>query len=158
MLKIGRAIPSLFDSQESASTNNYHLTVPTPEVSQRIQTAHPGGRQVMLHYLLPWMNNVELVDFKPTARRPEDCGSGEDEEDVHEREIMMVNSRRWLRGEGWGSPRATTMVLNNLMFMTAKVRQIHVMINVRFTKCWDNELIMKWFYFYSMGMSLLGQR
>lgn len=101
--------------------NNNALIVPTPEVSQRIQTAHPGGRQVMLHYLLPWMNNVELVDFKPTARRPEDCGSGEDEEDVHEREIMMVNSRRWLRGEGWGSPRATTMVLNNLMFMTAKV-------------------------------------
>ena len=96
----------------------------TPEVSQRIQTAHPGGRQVMLHYLLPWMNNVELVDFKPAARRPEDCGSGEEDEDVHEREIMMVNSRRWLRGEGWGSPRATTMVLNNLMFMTAKVRRL----------------------------------
>lgn len=70
------------------------------------------------------MNNVELVDFKPAARRPEDCGSGEDGEDgedSHEREMMMVNSRRWLRGEGWGSPRATTMVLNNLMFMTAKV-------------------------------------
>lgn len=97
------------------------VTVHTAEVSQRIQTAHPGGRQVMLHYLLPWMNNVELVDFKPAARRPEDCGSGEDDEDVRERENMMVNSRRWLRGEGWGSPRATTMVLNNLMFMTAKV-------------------------------------
>ena len=76
-----------------------------------------------MHYLLPWMNNVELVDFKPTIRRPEDCDGGEDEEDAHEREIMMVNSRRWLRGEGWGSPRATTMVLNNLMFLTAKVRQ-----------------------------------
>lgn len=93
----------------------------TSEVSQRIQTAHPGGRQVMLHYLLPWMNNVELVDFKPAARRPEDCGSGEEDEESHEREVMMVNSRRWLRGEGWGSPKATTMVLNNLMFMTAKV-------------------------------------
>lgn len=97
-----------------------HVSFLTPEISQRIQTAHPSGRQVMLHYLLPWMNNVELVDFKPAARRPEDCGSGEDDEDAHERE-MMVNSRRWLRGEGWGSPRATTMVLNNLMFMTAKV-------------------------------------
>ncbi|MGH0138660.1 UNVERIFIED_CONTAM: hypothetical protein FKN15_031916 [Acipenser sinensis] len=82
------------------------------EVSQRIQTAHPAGRQVMLHYLLPWMNNIELVDFKPSARRQE-----EEEEDRE----MMVNSRRWLRGEGWGSPHATTMVLNNLMFMTAKV-------------------------------------
>lgn len=99
------------------------------EVSQRIQTAHPGGRQVMLHYLLPWMNNVELVDFKPVARRPDDCGSGEEDEESHEREIMMVNSRRWLRGEGWGSPKATTMVLNNLMFMTAKVKpQSHLLL------------------------------
>ncbi|XP_058853378.1 protein furry homolog-like isoform X4 [Acipenser ruthenus] len=86
------------------------------EVSQRIQTAHPAGRQVMLHYLLPWMNNIELVDFKPSARRQEE---DEEEEEEEDRE-MMVNSRRWLRGEGWGSPHATTMVLNNLMFMTAK--------------------------------------
>ncbi|XP_064005312.1 protein furry homolog-like isoform X1 [Pogoniulus pusillus] len=88
------------------------------EVSQRIQTAHPAGRQVMLHYLLPWMNNIELVDLKPlpTIRRPEE---DEEEDPLKDRE-MMVNSRRWLRGEGWGSPQATAMVLNNLMYMTAK--------------------------------------
>ncbi|XP_010147196.1 PREDICTED: protein furry homolog-like, partial [Eurypyga helias] len=87
------------------------------EVSQRIQTAHPAGRQVMLHYLLPWMNNIELVDLKPlpTIHRQE-----EDEEDSLKDREMMVNSRRWLRGEGWGSPQATAMVLNNLMYMTAK--------------------------------------
>ncbi|KAM6076706.1 protein furry homolog-like isoform 3-T3 [Chlamydotis macqueenii] len=87
------------------------------EVSQRIQTAHPAGRQVMLHYLLPWMNNIELVDLKPlpTIRRQD-----EDEEDPLKDREIMVNSRRWLRGEGWGSPQATAMVLNNLMYMTAK--------------------------------------
>ncbi|XP_014801041.1 PREDICTED: protein furry homolog-like [Calidris pugnax] len=87
------------------------------EVSQRIQTAHPAGRQVMLHYLLPWMNNIELVDLKPlpTIRRQDE----EEEDSLKDREIM-VNSRRWLRGEGWGSPQATAMVLNNLMYMTAK--------------------------------------
>uniref|UniRef100_A0A672ZQD1 Furry homolog, like n=1 Tax=Sphaeramia orbicularis TaxID=375764 RepID=A0A672ZQD1_9TELE len=112
---------SYYQLSEELARTYPELTLPIfSEVSQRIQTAHPGGRQVMLHYLLPWMNNVELVDFKPVARRPEDCGSGEEDEDLHDREIMMVNSRRWLRGEGWGSPRATTMVLNNLMFMTAK--------------------------------------
>ncbi|XP_063321968.1 protein furry homolog-like isoform X5 [Pelmatolapia mariae] len=112
---------SYYQLSEELARTYPELTLPIfSEVSQRIQTAHPGGRQVMLHYLLPWMNNVELVDFKPTPRRPEDCCSGEDDEDVQDREIMMVNSRRWLRGEGWGSPRATTMVLNNLMFMTAK--------------------------------------
>uniref|UniRef100_I3J4N3 Furry homolog, like n=1 Tax=Oreochromis niloticus TaxID=8128 RepID=I3J4N3_ORENI len=112
---------SYYQLSEELARTYPELTLPIfSEVSQRIQTAHPGGRQVMLHYLLPWMNNVELVDFKPTPRRPEDCCSGEDDEDVQDREVMMVNSRRWLRGEGWGSPRATTMVLNNLMFMTAK--------------------------------------
>ncbi|XP_068175819.1 protein furry homolog-like isoform X3 [Antennarius striatus] len=112
---------SYYQLSEELARTYPELTLPIfSEVSQRIQTAHPGGRQVMLHYLLPWMNNIELVDFKPAARRPEDCGSGEDDEDSQEQEIMMVNSRRWLRGEGWGSPRATTMVLNNLMFMTAK--------------------------------------
>ncbi|NXA24226.1 FRYL protein, partial [Ibidorhyncha struthersii] len=87
------------------------------EVSQRIQTAHPSGRQVMLHYLLPWMNNIELVDLKPlpTIRRQD-----EDEDDSLKDREIMVNSRRWLRGEGWGSPQATAMVLNNLMYMTAK--------------------------------------
>ncbi|TKC51109.1 hypothetical protein EI555_008533, partial [Monodon monoceros] len=87
------------------------------EISQRIQTAHPSGRQVMLHYLLPWMNNIELVDLKPlpTARRHD-----EDEDDSLKDRELMVTSRRWLRGEGWGSPQATAMVLNNLMYMTAK--------------------------------------
>ncbi|XP_065489240.1 protein furry homolog-like isoform X3 [Caloenas nicobarica] len=87
------------------------------EVSQRIQTAHPAGRQVMLHYLLPWMNNIELVDLKPlpTIRRQD----ADEEDSLKDREVM-VNSRRWLRGEGWGSPQATAMVLNNLMYMTAK--------------------------------------
>ncbi|XP_069487793.1 protein furry homolog-like isoform X2 [Ambystoma mexicanum] len=86
------------------------------EVSQRIQTAHPAGRQVMLHYLLPWMNNIELVDLKPlpTIRRHH-----EEEESLKDRELM-VNCRRWLRGEGWGSPQATALVLNNLLYMTAK--------------------------------------
>ncbi|EPY80133.1 hypothetical protein CB1_000854010, partial [Camelus ferus] len=93
------------------------------EISQRIQTAHPAGRQVMLHYLLPWMNNIELVDLKPlpTARRHD-----EDEDDSLKDRELMVTSRRWLRGEGWGSPQATAMVLNNLMYMTAKVKKVIV--------------------------------
>ncbi|XP_024277622.2 protein furry homolog-like isoform X10 [Oncorhynchus tshawytscha] len=111
---------SYYQLSEELARTYPELTLPIfSEVSQRIQTAHPGGRQVMLHYLLPWMNNVELVDFKLSPRRHEETPICEDEEDAHERD-MMVNSRRWLRGEGWGSPHATTMVLNNLMFMTAK--------------------------------------
>ncbi|XP_065113196.1 protein furry homolog-like isoform X3 [Paramisgurnus dabryanus] len=112
---------SYYQLSEELARTYPELTLPIfSEVSQRIQTAHPGGRQVMLHYLLPWMNNIELVDLKPTARRQEEPLAMEDEEDAHEREMMMVNSRRWLKGEGWGSPLATSMILNNLMFMTAK--------------------------------------
>lgn len=87
------------------------------EISQRIQTAHPAGRQAMLHYLLPWMNNIELVDLKPL---PSGRRQDEDEDDSLKDRELMVTSRRWLRGEGWGSPQATAMVLNNLMYMTAK--------------------------------------
>uniref|UniRef100_A0A6I8RWI6 FRY-like transcription coactivator n=1 Tax=Xenopus tropicalis TaxID=8364 RepID=A0A6I8RWI6_XENTR len=117
------ALPHLYSasyyqlSEELARTYPELTLAIFSEISQRIQTAHPAGRQVMLHYLLPWMNNIELVDLKPlpTARRHED----EDEDSLRDRD-MMVNSRRWLRGEGWGSPQATVMVLNNLMYMTAK--------------------------------------
>lgn len=100
-----------------------------PEISQRIQTAHPAGRQAMLHYLLPWMNNIELVDFKPlpSARRQD-----EDEDDSLKDRELMVTSRRWLRGEGWGSPQATAMVLNNLMYMTAKVWGLVLVVAAQF--------------------------
>ncbi|KAL4635429.1 hypothetical protein GN956_G14687 [Arapaima gigas] len=112
---------SYYQLSEELARTYPELTLPLfSEVSQRIQTAHPSGRQVMLHYLLPWMNNIELVDFKPSARRPGEVPTKDEEEELRDREMMMVNSRRWLRGEGWGSPHATTMVLNNLMFMTAK--------------------------------------
>ncbi|XP_041435398.1 protein furry homolog-like isoform X6 [Xenopus laevis] len=117
------ALPHLYSasyyqlSEELARTYPELTLAIFSEISQRIQTAHPAGRQVMLRYLLPWMNNIELVDLKPlpTARRHE-----EEEEDSLRDQDMMVNSRRWLRGEGWGSPQATVMVLNNLMYMTAK--------------------------------------
>ncbi|KAJ8377114.1 hypothetical protein SKAU_G00076940 [Synaphobranchus kaupii] len=112
---------SYYQLSEELARTYPELTLPIfSEVSQRIQTAHPAGRQVMLHYLLPWMNNIELMDFKPSPRRQEEPpGSEEEEEELGDRDLMM-HSRRWLRGEGWGSPHATTMVLNNLMYMTAK--------------------------------------
>uniref|UniRef100_A0A4W3ID33 Furry homolog, like n=1 Tax=Callorhinchus milii TaxID=7868 RepID=A0A4W3ID33_CALMI len=109
---------SYYQLSEELARTYPELTLPIfSEISHRIQTAHPAGRQVMLHYLLPWMNNIELVDFKPlsSARRMDESDEGY----LKDRE-MMTNSRRWLKGEGWGSPQATTMVLNNLMYMTAK--------------------------------------
>ncbi|XP_010156889.1 PREDICTED: protein furry homolog, partial [Eurypyga helias] len=93
------------------------LTLPLfSEVSQRFPTTHPNGRQIMLTYLLPWLHNIELVDNRlllpgssPTT--PEDELKDKDGE-------MTVTSG--LKGNGWGSPEATSLVLNNLMYMTAK--------------------------------------
>ncbi|KAB1267757.1 Protein furry-like protein [Camelus dromedarius] len=93
------------------------LTLPLfSEVSQRFPTTHPNGRQIMLTYLLPWLHNIELVDSRlllpgSSPSSPED--------DVKDREGDGTASHG-LKGSGWGSPEATSLVLNNLMYMTAK--------------------------------------
>lgn len=91
--------------------------LPSIEVSQRFPTTHPNGRQIMLTYLLPWLHNIELVDSRlllpgSSPSSPED--------DVKDREGEGTASHG-LKGNGWGSPEATSLVLNNLMYMTAKV-------------------------------------
>lgn len=87
------------------------------EVSQRFPTTHPKGRQTMLTYLLPWLHNIELVDSRlllpgSSPNSPEDDGKDREGE---------VTASQGLKGNGWGSPEATSLVLNNLMYMTAKV-------------------------------------
>lgn len=72
----------------------------------------------MLTYLLPWLHNIELVDSRlllPGSSPSSPEGDGKDREGD-------VTAARGLRGTGWGSPEATALVLNNLMYMTAKVR------------------------------------
>ncbi|KAF3840941.1 hypothetical protein F7725_006803, partial [Dissostichus mawsoni] len=69
-------------------------------------------RQIMLSYLLPWLSNLELVDtgLLPPASTP-----------AHQRRNPTgMGLAPSLRGSGWGSLQATSLVLNNLMFMTAK--------------------------------------
>ncbi|KAJ0004584.1 hypothetical protein NQD34_010798 [Periophthalmus magnuspinnatus] len=83
-------------------------------VSQRFSTTHPNGRQIMLSYLLPWLSNIELVDtglLPPPSSpcTPDDESRGQN-----------MGASPSLRGNGWGSLQATSLVLNNLMFMTAK--------------------------------------
>lgn len=69
----------------------------------------------MLSYLLPWLSNIELVDTGlPPASSP--CTP---EEEAGQGQAMGMPPS--LKGNGWGSLQATSLVLNNLMFMTAKV-------------------------------------
>uniref|UniRef100_A0A8C4N6G3 Protein furry n=1 Tax=Eptatretus burgeri TaxID=7764 RepID=A0A8C4N6G3_EPTBU len=112
------------------------------EVSQRFPTAHPSGRQAMLAFLVPWLYNVELVDGRPPPAPPasyqagpgtpesgSDCGIRPPEVcDTGQGYIRMASGSwhdetqggRWLHGSGWGSVHASTFLLNNLMYITAK--------------------------------------
>uniref|UniRef100_A0A8C8VP20 FRY microtubule binding protein n=1 Tax=Pelusios castaneus TaxID=367368 RepID=A0A8C8VP20_9SAUR len=93
------------------------LTLPLfSEVSQRFPTTHPNGRQIMLTYLLPWLHNIELVDSR-LLLPGSSPSTPEDEMKDKEGEIAVTYG---LKGNGWGSPEATSLVLNNLMYMTAK--------------------------------------
>lgn len=88
-----------------------------PEVSQRFPTTHPNGRQIMLTYLLPWLSNIELVDSGLLLPVFTPCTSDYDPSS----RTTSTDSSHQLKGTGWGSLQATSMVLNNLMYMTAKV-------------------------------------
>lgn len=106
----------------------------------------------MLSYLLPWLSNIELVDAGlPPASSP--CTP---EEEPGQGQAMGISPS--LKGNGWGSLQATSLVLNNLMFMTAKVGD---------QKCLTVQpheqylLIHKWifvFYIVSTEMRFLAQR
>ncbi|XP_028321443.1 protein furry homolog isoform X2 [Gouania willdenowi] len=93
------------------------LTLPLfSEVSQRFPATHSNGRQIMLTYLLPWLENIELVDSRLLLPVFTSCSSAFDASSL----LTRTGSSHPLKGSGWGSVQATSMVLNNLMFMTAK--------------------------------------
>ncbi|XP_057676660.1 protein furry homolog isoform X3 [Corythoichthys intestinalis] len=117
-------LPPLYSVNLSQLSNQLasmypELTLPLfSEVSQRFPSTHSNGRQIMLSYLLPWLGNMELVDtgLLPPASSP--CTPDEEVTRVPAQSLAGVSL--FLRGNGWGSLQATSLVLNNLMFMTAK--------------------------------------
>lgn len=97
-----------------------------PEISQRFPTSHTNGRQIMLTYLLPWLGNIELVES--SLLLPAFAPSHSDYDTSCKTNV--TGSSHPLKGNGWGSLQATSLVLNNLVFMTAKVKK---------KSCWENE-------------------
>ncbi len=85
------------------------------EITHRFQTATPATRQVLLQYLLPWLHNMELVDPNLSVE------SGLDTLEMPPKQSAEYYMKPPLKGQGWGSPQATEMVLNNLLYITAKV-------------------------------------
>ncbi|EMP30059.1 Protein furry like protein [Chelonia mydas] len=111
-----KEVEILKDMRAHFSAMTANLIQCVPEVSQRFPTTHPNGRQIMLTYLLPWLHNIELVDSR-LLLPGSSPSTPEDEIKAKEGEIAVTYG---LKGNGWGSPEATSLVLNNLMYMTAK--------------------------------------
>ena len=93
------------------------------EVCQRLDAATLSICGNMLTYLLPWLLNIELVNpqiptgsFLPPLPKINDTLS-------MEKPSSNQQSKSPLKGQGWGSQRATEMVLTNLMYLTVKVTQ-----------------------------------
>lgn len=89
------------------------------EITHRFQTAKPSVRQTLLRYLLPWLHNMELVD--PSL--PQASPLSNFLTRLHDHQVE--NYKTPLKGEGWGSPEATKMVLNNLFYITVKFGDDH---------------------------------
>lgn len=77
----------------------------------RFEMAPRPGQRNILQYMVPWLCNVELM-----------------EENQHSPYIAHATSSSWpcpsaavLQGTGWGSLEGTKVVLNNLLYITAKV-------------------------------------
>lgn len=96
-----------------------------------MKSARSDVRQSLLRYLQPWLHNMELVEPpipSPNVIAPlislttngklsssRSCSlCGRKYYDDSERSVRR----------GWGSTEATEMVLNNLLYLTAKVIQV----------------------------------
>uniref|UniRef100_A0A3Q3E5T6 Furry homolog a (Drosophila) n=1 Tax=Labrus bergylta TaxID=56723 RepID=A0A3Q3E5T6_9LABR len=109
-------LPPLYSVSLPQLSGQLALPLTTETVSQRFPTTHPNARQTMLTYLLPWLSNIELVDSGLLLPVFTPCAT---DYDAASRTTGTASSHQ-LKGSGWGSLQATSMVLNNLMFMTAK--------------------------------------
>lgn len=85
------------------------------------------GQRCLLHYLVPWLKNIELVDVSVDVILEAMEGNSEDC-------LLPENSRQLkpvsLQGEGWGSTQASQMVLNNLFYLTVKVSSYSISISI----------------------------
>ena len=84
---------------------------------RRFEMSSLSGRRGLLQYMVPWLQNVELVEHSPISH-PQGIV-------VQPTEYMQVGvestGNAVLTGSGWGSPEATKIILHNLLYITTKV-------------------------------------
>ncbi|XP_050540856.1 protein furry isoform X2 [Daktulosphaira vitifoliae] len=127
---------SQFNLSQQLAQIHPELTMPIfSEITYRFQTARPEVRQLLLHYLVPWLHNMELVD--PNVPPPNPLSYFQ----YYPAEEGQASS---CHREGWGSVEATEMVLNNLFYITAKFSDEHPKgiedVWATLCLCWPNNL------------------
>ncbi len=83
----------------------------------RFESTSMVGQRWLLHYQLPWLENVELVNTTVPLVIDKDQITGNADFFENGKVLRTFN----LEGAGWGSVEASQMVLNNLFYITAKV-------------------------------------
>lgn len=86
----------------------------------RFEMSSPSGKRSLLQYMVPWLQNVELVEDSPNSH-PQGIiiQSAEYMQEVG----VESTGNSVLTGSGWGSPEATKVILHNLLYITTKVRK-----------------------------------
>jgi len=89
----------------------------------RLPTATFSVRQSLLEYILPWLYNMELVEPSASLLTAGLTNNTTDSltVDSHGDQNDVVWPAGLLKGHGWGSPEATDMILNNLLYTTLTV-------------------------------------
>ena len=90
----------------------------------------------MLQYIVPWIENVEFVDFnwRESVVSPTQSACASMRVDMSD-ERRGGNPTSGLTGSGWGSAEGTQLVLNNLFYITAKVRRNQSINNKECVRC-----------------------
>ena len=74
--------------------------------------------------MLPWLCNVQLVDIS-SAKPMLNIRDTHEEELGSNPENLLPHVE--MTGDGWGSNKATQLVLNNLFFLTVKVSALYIL-------------------------------
>ena len=84
------------------------------EIFSRFMSTSLFGKRHMLHYMLPWLKNIEL-SLHDEEEKILDAGASQK---------MFEIPLHMLRACGWGSPSATHFLLSNLTYITIRVSLI----------------------------------
>ena len=87
------------------------------EFSQRFESCPRSGQRCLLQYIIPWLENVELVDLYPRGQHANMQETLSLQTECNQK--VQAGGVR-LVGSGWGSSAGSQLVLNNVFYITAK--------------------------------------